>query len=215
MIQRDFSLCTYSPRYNAFHKARQELNQKTSATHPRKIYFFQLTIFLLVWDLNLSIINARLNITWTLAVNTASNGIASTKNLLHGSGKFLGHGPLPHNSGNINHLIKGKISIVDYVLNLLSVTDRLVECLHNKSRGGVDKGHSGLTVHDRELNSHVHALPVQGGLLDIFTDLLGGKAEGTNLRSEGGSRSYLTTYGTHNHDLNVIRRRRAHGVYRR
>jgi hypothetical protein len=46
--------------------------------------------------------------------------------------------------------------------------------------------------------------PVAGGLGDIFTDLLGRQTEGTDLGSEGGRSTHLTTGGTEVDDLLLV-----------
>jgi hypothetical protein len=166
-------------------------------------------------DLDFSISDSLLDVSGRFSVNGASNRVAGSQDFLDGSRKLAGHGALTHFLGNVDDLIKGQVSIVLDVLDLLAVTNGLVQGLHDKRRCSRDQGDSSLTVDDSKLDSHVETLPVERGLLDILTNLLGGQTKRTNLGRKGGGRTDLTTHGAHDHDLDIIRRRRAHGVYRR
>ena len=54
-----------------------------------------LTLFsLVIRNLNLSIINSGLNITGTVSIDRASDGVTGSKNLLNSSRKLLSHGAL-------------------------------------------------------------------------------------------------------------------------
>lgn len=170
---------------------------------------------LLLGDLDLAIVDAGLDVAGGLSVDGAADGVAGAEDLLDGAGKDTGHGALAHGAGDLDDLVEGEVAVVDDVLLLLAVTDGLVEGLHDEGGGRGDHGDGSLTVDDGELDGDVQALPVLGGLLDVLTDLLGGEAERTDLGRKGGGRSDLATHGAHDHDLNVIGRRRAHGVYRR
>ena len=72
---------------------------------------------------------------------------------------------------------------------------RTLESLDHKGGGGGDDGNSSLTVLDGELHGNAQALPCSGRLGDIFSDLLGGKTQRTDLGSEGGRGTDLTTSG--------------------
>jgi len=170
---------------------------------------------LLVGDLDLAVVDAGLDVAGRLSVDGAADGVAGAEDLLDGAGEDAGHGALAHGAGDLDDLVEGEVAVVDDVLLLLAVADGLVEGLHDEGGGGGDHGDGGLAVDDGELDGDAQALPVLGGLHDVLTDLLGGEAERTDLGREGGGRSDLTTHGAHDHDLNVIGRRRAHGVYRR
>lgn len=79
------------------------------------------------------------------------------------------------------------------VLRFLAVTLGLLEGLDDERGGGWDHRDLGLTVLHGELDGDAEALPVLGGFLgDIFSDLLGGETEGTDLRGEGTRRADLT-----------------------
>ncbi len=103
------------------------------------------------------------------------------------------------------------------VLLLLAVTRWLLEGLDDEGRGGWNNGDGGLTVLDGEsdgdtesllyaqdllagyitiCNCLVDAYPVTSCLGDIFSDLLWGETEGTNLWSERRGSADLTSGGT-------------------
>lgn len=194
----------------------------TAAAHPeytiklfplsRHTYITAHLRLLLLRDLDLLIIDGGLDVTGALAVDSAANRVAGAENLLDSARELLSHGALTHLAGNLDDLVEGEVSVVDDVLLLLAVTDRLVEGLHDKGGGGGDHRHRRLTIDNSQLDCDAQAFPVHGRLHDILTNLLGGETEGTNLGREGGGRSDLTTYGAHNHNLNIVTRRRAHVV---
>merc|ERR1719154_1087971 len=65
--------------------------------------------------------------------------------------------------------------------------------------------HSSLSVLDLQLNSHLEALPVAGSFGNVVTNLLGRQAKGTDLRSEGGCGSNLSTHSPHVDIFHLIR----------
>jgi hypothetical protein len=79
------------------------------------------------------------------------------------------------------------------VLLLLPVARGLLEGLDDEGRGGWDNRDRGLTVLDGKTDGDTESFPVASCLCDIFSDLLGGKTERTNLRSERRRCADLTT----------------------
>lgn len=77
-------------------------------------------------------------------------------------------------AGNLNNLIKSKITVMLDVLLLLAVTGGLLEGLDDiASSGGLNlKG--GNTVGNGQLNADTKALVLLGLLGNIFLNLLGG-----------------------------------------
>lgn len=79
------------------------------------------------------------------------------------------------------------------VFNLLAVTRRLLEFLNDEGssrRNDIDLGD---TVLDGQFASNLKSLPILSGLGNIFTDLLGGETERTDLRGEGRSSTNFST----------------------
>ena len=56
-----------------------------------------------------------------------------------------------------------------------------VQGLHDKRTGSWDHGNSSLTVDNSQFDCNVKTFPVQGGLLDILTDLLGRQTKRSEL----------------------------------
>ena len=86
---------------------------------------------------------------------------------------------------------------MDNVLGLFSVASRFFEGFQDQGAGGIEDTNFALLVLDFDLNLDLDALPVFRGLLDVFTDLLGGHTDGRALGSEGCSRSDFSTNNLH------------------
>lgn len=99
-----------------------------------------MSVCLLLRDRYRSIIDFRLNFRRVLAIDIASDGVARSQNLLDGSLELSGHRLVTHGTGNSDHGIKRDISVVNNVLNLLSVTRGLLQLLHDEGRGSRDNG---------------------------------------------------------------------------
>ena len=84
-----------------------------------------------------------------------------------------------------------------HVLLLLSVAGTLLECLDDKGRGSGEHCDEALSVLDHHFDLDLDSSPVSSGLLNIFTDLLGGHTEGTALGGEGGGTGNFTTDNFH------------------
>ena len=84
-----------------------------------------------------------------------------------------------------------------HVLLLLSVTRTLLECLDDKGRGSREDSDEALSVLDHHFDLNLNSTPVSSGLLNIFTDLLGGHTERTALGGKSGSGGDFTTDDLH------------------
>jgi hypothetical protein len=70
------------------------------------------------------------------------------------------------------------------VLLLLAVTRGLLKSSDDQGRGRGNNRDLSLTVLDGQLNSDTETLPVSSALGNVFSDLLGGETERTNLGGE-------------------------------
>eukprot|EP00621_Florenciella_sp_RCC1693_P003698 CAMPEP_0182524758 /NCGR_PEP_ID=MMETSP1323-20130603/2010_1 /TAXON_ID=236787 /ORGANISM="Florenciella parvula, Strain RCC1693" /LENGTH=204 /DNA_ID=CAMNT_0024733377 /DNA_START=465 /DNA_END=1081 /DNA_ORIENTATION=- len=150
---------------------------------------------LVLRDDDVSIVDHLESVSRGLAVDGAAERAGGAKDLLDGALKLARHRALAHLARDVDHLIEGDVAIVLDVLDLLAVAHRLAEALHKEGRRRGDDLGGGLAVHDGELDGHVLALPVHGGLLDVLTDLLRGETERTDLRGKSRSGADLTTDG--------------------
>lgn len=138
------------------------------------------------------------------AIDLATDGESSTEDLKDGATELLGERAVTHLASNLNDLIEGNGLVVLDVLLLLAVTRRLLEGLNDQRGSGRHDRDRGLTVLDGELDSHTETLPVTSALGNIFTNLLGGQTERTNLGSQSGLGSDLTTSHSQVNDLHLI-----------
>ena len=90
------------------------------------------------------------------------------------------------------------------VLLLLAVTRWLLKGLDDEGRGGWNNGDGSLTVLDGKTDGNAESLPVTSGLGDIFSDLLWGETERTNLWSKCGRSTDLTSGGAEVDDLDLV-----------
>uniref|UniRef100_A0A2P2KFV1 60S ribosomal protein L12-like n=1 Tax=Rhizophora mucronata TaxID=61149 RepID=A0A2P2KFV1_RHIMU len=149
-------------------------------------------VFSIERNFNLTISDLLLQVLGILVVNGAPNGHARAEDLLNGPTQVLGHGPGPHDLGDLDDVIKGDVAVVPNVLGLLAVALGLLEGLDDEGGGRGDHRDLSLTVLDGELDGDAEALPVLGGFLgNIFTDLLGRQTQRTDLGSERGSCTHL------------------------
>ena len=97
-----------------------------------------------------------------------------------------------------------------HVLLLLSVAGALLQSLDDEGSGSGEHGDEALSVLDHHFDLDLNSAPIGGGLLNIFTDLLGRHTEGTALGSEGGSTGNFTSdhfevnYGRNDHKTSII-----------
>ena len=125
-----------------------------------------------------------------LTIDGAADRLGCAKDLLDAPGKLAGHGSGPHDTGGLNDVIHSDVAGVLDVLNLLPVPWGLLEGLDDEGRGTGHHTALCLPVLDAELNCDLQTLPVSGGLGDVISHLLGGEAEGTNLKGEYSENSF-------------------------
>ncbi|KAI9367870.1 hypothetical protein BJX61DRAFT_526488 [Aspergillus egyptiacus] len=160
--------------------------------------------YLLGGDVNLAGLDVVADILGATAVDLATDGESSTEDLKNGTLELLGEGAAAHLAGNVDDFIEGdRLGVLD-VLLLLAVTRRLLQGLDDEGRGGGHNRDLSLTVLDGELDSNTETFPVTSVLGNIFTNLLGRQTERTDLRSQSGLGSDLTTSHTEVDDLHLI-----------
>ncbi|KAG1332013.1 putative 60S ribosomal protein L12-like [Cocos nucifera] len=144
-------------------------------------------------DLDVAVGDLLLEVLGVLAVDGAADGDAGAEDFLDGAGEVLGHGSRPHHPGDLNDVVEGDVAVVLDVLGLLAVALRLLKGLDHQGGGRGHHRHLGLAVLHGELDGDAEALPILGRLLgDVFTNLLGGETEGTDLGRQGARRPDLT-----------------------
>merc|ERR1711948_47312 len=90
---------------------------------------------LALWDLKGTIVDHLLKNGWLLAVNGATDGVASSEHLLNSAPELTGDGAFSHLSGDIVHSLEGQVAVVLDVLHLFAVTDRLLKLLDQEGGG--------------------------------------------------------------------------------
>ncbi len=128
----------------------------------------------------------RISLTVPELIESSGGVSVNQKSALNGlTFQLAGHTARAHGAGNLDNLIEGNVAVVLDVLDLLSVTGRLLQSLDDQRSSRWHHLDGGLTVLDNQLAGDLQALPVRGGLGDIITDLLWRQTEGTDL---GGKR---------------------------
>jgi hypothetical protein len=107
--------------------------------------------------------------------------LSGTEDFLDGAREFTGKGLVTHGTGDFNDIVQGDVATVLDVLFLLTIPWGFLQGLDDQRRGRGHNGHLSLTVLDGQLDSDTETLPFLGTLGDIFTNLLGGKTERTDL----------------------------------
>ena len=81
-----------------------------------------MVLHLLLWNLDLTLVDAVNDVVWWLSVDCAADRLASSENLLDGTAQLLGQRLVSHGSCNADDLVEGNVTGVSDVLDLLSVT---------------------------------------------------------------------------------------------
>ena len=136
-----------------------------------------------------------------LAVNGATEGHTGSEDFLDGALELDGHALGAELLGNVDDVGELEVAVVLHVLLLLSVAGAFLKCLNNEGSGSGHHGDEALSVLDHHFDLDLDSAPVSSGLLDIFTDFLGGHTEGTALGGEGGSTGHFTS---DNFEVNYI-----------
>ena len=144
-------------------------------------------------DLEVARVNESGHVLGALSVDGAAEGDAGSEDLLDGSLELDGHALGAKLLGNVDDIGELEVAVVLHVLLLLSVARALLECLDNEGSGSGEHGDEALSVLDHHFDLDLNSAPFSGGLLNIFTDLLGRHTEGTALGSEGGSTGNFTS----------------------
>jgi hypothetical protein len=79
-----------------------------------------------------------------LVVDSASKRVASSQQLLNGSLKGLRQGSGFHDLSALDDLIKGEVTVVLDVLDLLSISGLFVKLLHEEGGGRGEGGNDGV-----------------------------------------------------------------------
>lgn len=148
---------------------------------------------LLVGRVNLAVIDLLNNVVRIAAVDGATNALSGAEHFLDGTGQLAGLTPATNRTRDGEDVVEGNIARVLDVLNLLTITRRLLEGSDDergRTRNHVD---GRLTILNGQSHGDFESLPVLGGLGDIISDLLGRKTERTNLRGKRRSGTDFTT----------------------
>ena len=137
------------------------------------------------------------NFLGALSVDCAAEGNAGSEYFLDSSLELYCHALRAELLGNVKNISELEVAVVLHVLLLLSVTRTLLECLDDKGRGSREDSDEALSVLDHHFDLNLNSAPVSSGLLNIFTDLLGGHTERTALGGKSGSGGDFTTDDLH------------------
>lgn len=162
-------------------------------------------LHLVFWNINLTSVNGLNNVVRVLELDTAADRLGSTQDLLSDGGQSLTERLLSHLSGDLEDLVKRNVTTVLDVLVLLSVSRRLLQGSDDERRGRWNNGGGGLSVLDSQLDSDLDTLEVLGGLGNVFTNLLWGQTERTDLWGKGGGSTDFTTNGSQVQELHFRR----------
>lgn len=152
-------------------------------------------------NLNLSGVDLSLDLGGVLTVDGAADGDACSEDLLDGTGKGSRVGLCAHLLGDFNNVIELYLSVVDGVLYLLSISWGFLKGLEHEGCGGGEDGNEASSVLNHNFDVNLDSFPCGGGLLDIFTDLLGGETDGAALGGEGSGSSNLSADNLHPKEL--------------
>jgi hypothetical protein len=138
-------------------------------------------------------VNQSGHVLGALSVDGAAEGDAGSEDLLYGSLEIDGHALSAKLLGNVDDVSELEVAVVLHVLLLLSVAGALLERLDDEGSGSGHHGDEALSVLDHHFDLDLDSTPVRGGLLNIFTDLLGRHTEGTALGGEGSGAGNFTS----------------------
>lgn len=157
-----------------------------------------------ILTVNLTVVDSINGDVGGLAVDSSTNRLSSTENLLDGAGKLLGKGLVSHLTSNVDDLFQRNVAVVLDILLFLAVSWGLLEGSDDERGSSRDNRHGSLTVLNSKLDSDTNTLVLLGGLSNVLTDLLGGKTKRTDLGSKSGGSTDFTTGGSQVDDLNLI-----------
>ena len=139
------------------------------------------------------------HVSGSLSVDGASKRSAGAKDFLdsslEGDGKRLL--VISHGLCDFEDIVELYVSIVLNVLRLLSISGWLLQGLDDQRSGRWKNRNGGLSVGYGNLDLNFNSLPLGGGFLDIFSDLLWWDTEWGALWCKGSGCSNLTTNNFH------------------
>lgn len=141
---------------------------------------------------DLTVVDLVLDLAWVLTIDRATNGDACSEDLLDGALELGGVGLWSELLGNLDDLIELHLAVVDWVLDLLSVTWWFLEGLQDQWGSGWEDGNMALSVLHHNFNENLDSFPLESSFLDIFTDLLWWETEWTALGGESSSSRNFT-----------------------
>ena len=144
-------------------------------------------------DLNLTVVDELLDFLGILSVDGAAERDGSSEDLLDSAGEVDSHGLGSELFGDVDNVVHLDVSVVLHVLLLLSVSGAFLKSLDEEGSSGGEDSDKALSVLDHHFNLDFDSSPVSSGLLNIFTDFLGGHTERTALGGKGGSTGHFTS----------------------
>ena len=90
---------------------------------------------LLVRDLDLTVVDALLDVLGGAAVDGATDGVGRAEDLEDGALELLGLGLVAHLTGDLDDGGEGQVTAVGNVLDLLAITEGLLEGLDDQGGG--------------------------------------------------------------------------------
>jgi hypothetical protein len=165
------------------------------------VTYFKQLLNLLFWDFEFTFSDLVDNVMWVFSVNGATDRVSSSQKFSANSSQIFGHGSVFHDSSGGQDIVPGDVTVVNDVLDLLSVSWGFFQSFDQERRGGWNDGDLGLSVLDGQLNGDLQTFPFFGVLADIVTDFLWGESEWTDLWSKGSGWGDFTTDGSEADDL--------------
>ena len=107
---------------------------------------------LLIGDLDLTVIDALLDLFGSAAINGAADRVGGTKDFEDSSDEFLGLGLLAHLTSDVEDGGEGQVTTVGDVLDLLAVTEGLLEGLDDQGGGVGDNENLFLMAKQTKMN---------------------------------------------------------------
>ena len=155
-------------------------------------------------NVNLASVDLLLDILGGFAIDGAANGNSGSKNFLAGARELSSERLRAQLLGDFDDLVHSDFTVVDDVLGLLSIASGFLEGFEDQRTSGVHDANFALLVLDLDLDFDLDSLPVFGGLLDIFTDLLGRHTNRRALGSKSGSWGDFATNDFHEDVMDCV-----------
>merc|ERR1719503_127882 len=124
----------------------------------------------LIWDIEITRINLGLQVLRIASINSATDSIASSKDLFDGAFEFFGAALEAHLASDVDD---GGLGQIARVLGFLAVTQRLLQCLDDETCCIWLNINLCCAILDGEFHSHTNAFPCACVLHNIISNLLG------------------------------------------